>query len=63
MNLYRRVLTMFLYRMLSSYCQNWATGITSSCRFTEVSIWVAAYCGHADFGSGPSGCYHDYNTW
>ena len=40
-NLHRRAFTMFLYRMLSSYCQNWATGITSPCRFTEVGIWVA----------------------
>jgi hypothetical protein len=36
-NLYRRAFNMFLYRMFSSYCQNWATGITSSCRFTEVA--------------------------
>ena len=29
--------SMFVYRILSSYCQNWATGIASSCRFTEVA--------------------------
>jgi len=39
--LYIKAFTMFLYRMLSSCCQNLATGITSSCRITEVSIWVA----------------------